>query len=398
MDLGNGLGHLTYSTLVHPGDTWAQMFQSLQTYLPRVKARVSPNDPFGVCLRLSAKSAQTLVDQPRERDALKVFLDRNGMYLYTANAFPYGDFKAGPVKEQVYEPDWRSEQRTTYTRNVATILADVAPKGTSPSIQTAPLGFKPNVKGPLDVARFTAHVLAVTAHLVELEAKTGRTVTLALEPEPMCFLETTDEAIAYFETQIYTGASAEALARLAHIPVSEAIGALRRHLGVVYDTCHQAIEYEDITASLQKLVDAGVPIFKLQEAAAVHIPTVDQTAVDALARYAETVYLTQTLEMKDGRLTRFLNLEDAFAAWEKDKSPREWRVHFHVPVFLDDLGPFRTTRFAIEEALAFHKRTPLSRQLEIETYTWDVLPDHLKTGDIVDYVCREIEWVRGQLA
>jgi hypothetical protein len=387
LDLGSGLGHLTYSTLVHPGDTWEQMFESLQAYLPRVKARVSPDAPFGVCLRLSAKAAQALVDSPGERDALKRFFDKNSMYLYTANAFPYGDFKSGPVKEQVYEPDWRSPQRTTYTMNVATILAEVAPAGTSPSIQTAPLGF-------------TRHVLEVAAHLVALEASTGRTVTLALEPEPMCFLETTDEAIAYFRDHLYTGPSAEALAKLARIPASEAIGALRRHVGIVYDICHQAIEFEDITASLQKLTGASVPIFKLQEAAAVHIPQVDQKAVDALKRYAQTVYLTQTVQMKDGKLTRFLNLEDAFADWETDKSgsPREWRVHFHVPVFLDDLGPFRTTRFAIEEALAFHKNKPLSRQLEIETYTWDVLPDHLKTGDVVDYVCREIEWVKGQLA
>ena len=116
-----------------------------------------------------------------------------------------------------------------------------------------------------------------------------------------------------------------------------------------------------------------------------------------LKRYAKTIYLTQTVEKKDGKLNRFLNLEDAFKAWESDPGPREWRTHFHVPVFLDDLGEFGTTRFAIEDALKFHKQKPLSRQLEIETYTWDVLPDHLKTGDIVDYVCRELEWVRGQL-
>jgi hypothetical protein len=282
--------------------------------------------------------------------------------------------------------------------DVATVLAEVAPAGISPSIQSAPLGFKPNVRSAQDVASVTEHVLAVTAHLVALADRTGRVVTLALEPEPMCYLETTDEAVGYFRDHLYTGAAAERLARLARIPVSEALAALRRHVGVVFDICHQAIEYEDITASLQKLVDAGIPIFKLQEAAAVHVPTVDQRAVDALARYAQSIYLTQTIERKDGRITRYLNLEDAFAAWGRERSPREWRVHFHVPVFLDDLGPFRTTRFAIEQALAFHKRTPLSRQLEIETYTWDVLPDHLKTGDIVDYVCREIEWVRGQLA
>ena len=128
-----------------------------------------------------------------------------------------------------------------------------------------------------------------------------------------------------------------------------------------------------------------------------HIPDVTQQKVDALQAFAKTIYLSQTCQRKDGQTQWFLNLEDAFEDWYKNPGPREWRTHFHVPVFLDDLGEFGTTRFAIEDALKFHKQKPLSRQLEIETYTWDVLPDHLKTGDIVDYVSREIEWVRGQL-
>ena len=352
---------------------------------------------FGVSLRLSANSAQTLVDSAAERDKLKKFLGDNDMYLYTVNAFPYGAFKGTTVKEQVYEPDWRSEERTRYTMNVADVLADVCAADIAPSIQSAPLGFKPRVTGGDVVASYTDHVLRVVAHLVALEARTGRTVTLALEPEPFCFLETTDETVDYFTHHLYSGAAAEKLAKLAHIPISEAHGALRRHLGVVFDICHQAVEYENIAEALQKLVDAGIPIFKLQEAAALHVPQVTQSIVDTLKRYAKTIYLTQTMEKKNGKLNRFLNLEDAFAAWDKDPGPREWRIHIHVPVFLDDLGPFRTTRFAIEDALRFHKAKPLSRQLEIETYTWDVLPENLKTGDIVDYVCREIDWVRGQL-
>jgi sugar phosphate isomerase/epimerase len=397
MDLGNGLGHLTYSTLVHPGDDWDQMWQSLQTYVPRVKARVAPNEKFGVSLRLSAKSAQTLVDSPQKRDQLKKWLADNDMYLYTVNAFPYGDFKGTVVKEQVYEPDWRSEERTQYTKNVADVLAAVAPAAVCPSIQSPPLGFKPRVTGPDVVDSFTDHVLRVAAHLIALEARTGTTVTLALEPEPYCFLETTDEAIAYFRDHLYAGRAAEKLARLAHIPIAEAFAALRKHVGLVFDICHQAVEYENISEALQKLVDAGIPIFKLQEAAAVQVPQVTQDVVDTLQRYSKTVYLTQTIERKNGKITRFLNLEDAFAAWKNDPGPREWRIHFHVPVFLDDLGAFRTTRFAIEDALKFHKAKPLSRQLEIETYTWDVLPENLKSNDIVDYVCRELEWVRGQL-
>ena len=397
MDLGSGLGHLTYSTLVHPGDDWTQMWTSLTTYVPKVKARVAPNRRFGVSLRLSAESARTLAGSPAERDRLRGFLRDNDMYLYTVNAFPYGAFKGTKVKEQVYEPDWRSEERTRYTMNVADVLAEVAPEDVAPSIQSAPLGFKPRVTGEDVVASYTEHVLRTVAHLVELAARTGRTVTLALEPEPFCFLETTDETVKYFTEHLYSGKAAAALAALARIPISEAHVALRKHLGVVFDICHQAVEFENIAESLQQLVDAGIPIFKLQEAAALHIPQVTQESVDLLERYADTIYLTQTIEKKDGRLTRFLNLEDALAAWKANPGPREWRTHFHVPVFLDDLGPFRTTRFAIEDALRFHKSKPLSRQLEIETYTWDVLPDHLKTGDIVDYVCRELEWVRGQL-
>lgn len=397
MKLDNGAGHLTYSTLVHPGDTWAEMWASLQTFVPQVKERVSPDAPFGVCLRLSAASAHTLAGDAQARADLRAFLDENDLYVYTVNAFPYGPFKNQRVKEQVYEPDWRTPERTQYTIEVADILAEIAPETVDPSIQTAPLGFKPNVTGSDVVAAYTQNVLRVAAHLVGLEQRTGRTVTLAIEPEPYCFLETTDETVDYFTNHLYTGAAARTLGSLAGIAVSDAHVALRRHLGIVFDTCHLSLEYEDMAESLEKLVNAGVPIFKLQEAAALKVPEVTEEAVEMLTRFAETVYLTQTMERRGDEVIRFLNLEDALASWHADPGPREWRVHFHVPVFLDDLGPFRTTRDAISDALEVHRRQPLSAQLEIETYTWDVLPDELKTGDIVEYVCRELEWVKGVL-
>src|ERR1700730_962189 len=168
MDLGNGLGHLTYSTLVHPAENWEQLWASVQTYLPKVKARVSPDQPFGVCLRLAAPTAAELAANPDERRKLKGFLSDNDMYVYTANAFPYGAFKGTVVKEQVYEPDWRTEERTQYTIKVEDVLADIAPEGSPPSIQTAPLGFKPRVTGSDVVASYTEHVLRVAAHLVAL--------------------------------------------------------------------------------------------------------------------------------------------------------------------------------------------------------------------------------------
>jgi len=399
MDLGNGLGHLTYSTLVHPGDTWAEMWDSLNRYVPQVKARVSPNKSFGVSLRLSASSAQTLTGNPEEREKLKDFLKQNDMYLYTVNAFPYGPFKNRVVKKDVYEPDWSTDLRSTYTMQVADILADVAAPHVQPSIQSPPLGFKPKVTGPEYVNEFTRHVIATVAHQVKLEKQTGRTVTLCLEPEPACFLETTDEAVDYFNNHLYASDAVSMLAKATGLNKSQAEAALRKHLGMVYDICHQAVEYEDIGASLKKLADNGIPVFKLQEAAALRVPNVTKETVDAMRPFADTVYLTQTIEKTDGKLNRYLNLEDAFEAFEKNpKAKREWRTHVHVPVFLDKIGEhFQTTRFAIEDALKFHKKNKLSPQLEIETYTWDVLPDSMKTGSIVDYVQRELDWVKGQL-
>ena len=398
MDLGQGLGHLTYSTLVHPADDWPQLWDSLQSYLPQVKKRISPNQPFGVCIRLSAPTAAELHAKPAERAKLKQFLSDQDLYVYTANAFVYGVFKNTRVKENVYEPDWRTAERRDYTKQVADILADICPAAVTPSIQTAPLGFKPRVTGPEVVDAYTENVLQVCAHLVTLEQTTGKLLTLGLEPEPRCYLETTDETITYFQQHIFTGRSAARLAQLAQIPMDTAIAALRRHLGVVFDIGHQAVGFEDIPVSLQKLVDAGIPIVKLQEAASMYIGEVTDEKIEALQRFAKTIYLSQTVECRGDHLEHYLNLEDAFKTWQTDKTPRQWRTHFHVPVFLEDFGPLHSTQFALAQALAMHKRTPLSRHLEIETYTWDVLPDQYKTGDIVDYVCRELEWVKGQLA
>lgn len=398
MFLGDRLGHLAYSTLVHPGDTWAEMRESLETYAPAVKARVSPDDPYGLSLRISAASAATLTTDPLERKRLKAWLDEHDMYVYTVNAFPYGPFKGRVVMESVYEPDWATEDRVAYTCQVADILAEITPDSVDPSIQTAPLAFRPNVTSSEYVEGLTENLLRVVAHLIELERRTGRRVKLALEPEPFCFLETTEETVRYFQDHVYSTTGTARLARLAGLPASEVAGLVRRHLGVVFDICHQSVAFEDIGASLRLFYAAGIPIFKLQAAAALWVPEVTPEAVAALESFTDTIYLSQTTELRDGVLTRHLNLSDAIAAWRTDSSgQREWRTHFHVPVFLDDLGEFRTTRSGIEVALRVHAETPLSDHVEIETYTWDVLPAHLKTGDITDYVSRELEWLRHAL-
>jgi hypothetical protein len=231
-----------------------------------------------------------------------------------------------------------------------------------------------------------------------LEIKTGRRVKLALEPEPFCFLETIPETVTYFQEHIYSLNAANRIAKYSGQPLSEVFGATRRYLGVVLDICHQSVEFENIADDIEQLCQAGIPIFKLQEAAALQVENVTPEIVEELRKYTGTIYLSQTTELRNGVLTRFLNLEDAIKAWEADPGPREWRTHFHVPVFLKELGPFQTTREGIDAALKVHAKTPLSNHLEIETYTWDVLPSHLKTGDISEYVIRELEYVRDELS
>ncbi len=348
MLLDRKYGHLTYSTLVHPGDTWEQMWESLRTYAPAVRRNVAPDQPFGVSLRLSADSAFTLASDQAARDQLTDFLARERLYVYTVNAFPYGPFKGRRVMEQVYEPDWSTQDRTTYTTAVADVLAEITPPDIAPGIQTAPLAFKPRVTGDAYVYALTRNLFSVVAHLVDLESRTGRHVKVALEPEPFCFLETTEETVRFFEDRVYSSSGRTMLADLTGRPLSDVEGLLRRHLGVVFDICHQSVEFEDIGESLRRLVGAGIPIFKLQEAAALWVPDVTEEAVHELERFTETIYLSQTTERRDGGLQRFLNLSDAIAAWRAAPGgAREWRTHIHVPVFLDDLGAFRTTRSGI---------------------------------------------------
>ena len=280
MLLENGMGHLTYSTLVHPGDTWDDIWTSLRKYVPQVKNNVCPNGRFGVSLRISHASSETLINSPEKRAELRKFLDDNNMYLYTVNAFPFGPFKNQIVKEQVYEPDWSSEQRLKYTMNVATIVAEVAPADVNPSIQTPPLGFKPNVTSESVIEAYAENIRKLATHVNNIYRYKGRTVTLAIEPEPACFLETTEETIAFFNDYLRTEKSYKNLAGKTGATFDGAKEILARHIGVVYDICHQAVEYENITESLQALKDNNISVWKLQEAAAMMIPVVNRDKVD----------------------------------------------------------------------------------------------------------------------
>ena len=205
--------HLTYCTNIHAGESWDEVRDSLEAHLPRIKAQVSPDAPLGLGLRLSAIAARTL-GAPAAFDELRTLLSRHDFYVFTINAFPYGPFHGTRVKEDVYQPDWLTHERLTYTDQTAEILAGLLPERMIGSVSTVPGTFKAVAAKRPDAARAMADMMARhAAALVKLQRRTGREIVLALEPEPCCFLETVEETLAFFSDHVHTDASAAIVAR-----------------------------------------------------------------------------------------------------------------------------------------------------------------------------------------
>ncbi len=390
---GPGLGHLTYCTNIHPGEDWPAVLAALRRYLPAVKARLAPERPLGVGLRLAASAARAL-REPAALDELRGLLHDGDFYVFTLNGFPYGAFHGQRVKEGAYRPDWTQPERLAYTNTLADLLAELLPPAMNGSISTVPGTYKDWASQA--VPAIVDHLLQHVAHLVALRERTGRTLVLALEPEPCCLLETVAETVAFFEGELFGAEAARRLGELSGLGPAAAQEALRTHLGVCYDVCHAAVEFEDPRASVEALRNAGISIAKLQLSCALAIPSVDRAALRALQPFDEPVYLHQVVQRRDGRLTRFTDLEPARAAF--DPAPgTEWRIHFHVPIFREQLEVFSTTQPFLREILALHRERPLSEHLEVETYTWDVLPEQFRKVDADEAIARELAWVRDRL-
>ena len=241
------------------------------------------------------------------------------------------------------------------------------------------------------------NLVRAAAHCARLHERTGVTVALAIEPEPFCFLETIAEAVAFFDQHLYGDAAVDLMANLAGLTGAKADAALRRHLGLCYDVCHAAVEFEDPVASIASLRAAGIPVHKLQLSAALRVARVDAAARAALTAFDEPTYLHQVVAANGRSATRYPDLPHAFARGD-DSDGEEWRIHFHVPIFVADLPAFGTTQAFLAEILALHRAEPISHHLEVETYTWDVLPDSLREGGLVAAVARELDWVKERLA
>ncbi len=394
---GPDLGHLTYCTNIHAGEPLDEVMSSLARYLPAIKQATSPSQPLGVGLRLG-HAAATSLREPGKLTELKDWLAGGGYYVFTLNGFPYGAFHGRKVKEDVYAPDWSDPHRLAYTNHLADILSELLPEGQSGSVSTVPCTYKAWAAGR--VAVIDDQLLRHVAHLVEIAQRTGQVISLALEPEPDCFLETVAESVSYFNEHLFSRAAVARVAGLAGLSRSAAQDALHRHIGVCYDVCHAAVEFEDASASVAQLRAAGILISKLQLSSALRVESFNAQSARHLAAFAEPVYLHQVVQRSHGELRRFVDLPEALAAAEAagDKAQgAEWRVHFHVPVVLEQMQHFGTTQAFLAQILALHRAEPISAHLEVETYTWDVLPPEYRSADLSASIARELNWVKARL-
>lgn len=388
---------------------------------------MSPDRPMGIGLRLSGAAARSL-EHPAAFADLADLLDAHGLYVFTINGFPYGRFHGAPVKEGVYRPDWTEPERLDYSDRLARILAQLLPEGEQGTVSTVPLGHAPLLRmaGALD--RAVDQLLQHAAALVSLRDTTGRSVTLAIEPEPCCAIETTTGAVDFFERHLFSRSALARFGALAGIEGGIAEEALRRHVGICLDTCHAAVEFESPSEVVDVLRGAGIAVAKVQLSAGLgaqfrpgpsspHDPggvpggdpggnTWNAEMLAQLRSFDDGVYLHQVVERRGATLTRFADLTDAMASLLSSGRGEvagatgpavEWRVHCHVPIFAAALGRLTSTQPQVRELLERVRREAVTTQLEVETYTWSVLPREYRDEDVTISIARELAWVLSQL-
>lgn len=379
-----------YCTNVHAGANLQQTEENLNTHATRVQEILGKGQPLGVGLWLSNSSALSLLE-PGKLDQFANHLRDNQWTAYTMNGFPFGDFHKTVVKLDVYEPTWWQPERLNYTKNLVTILDRLLAPGEEGSISTLPIAWRHPEPTPDQWTATVGNLLAMVDHLHQLEQQTGRLIYLCIEPEPGCLLDTTEDVIEFFHTRLFPSGDPERI---------------RRYLRVCHDICHAAVMFEDQSAVLQKYADANVLIGKVQISSAIEIRFAELDELQCgevlaeVAAFAEDRYMHQTTTRDaNGNVTFYDDLPYAIQAANQQMPRQEtWRIHFHMPIYLDQFGLLGTTQSQISDFLSEIKHYPEIRHFEVETYAWGVLPPELHHEELAVGIAQEIHWLRQQLS
>ncbi len=391
-------GHLTYCTNIHQGENWKDHFKSIKDNFPSIKDKTSPKNPMGIGLRLSNEASIELIKE-ENLSAFKEWLTTQDAYVFTMNGFPYGGFHNTIVKDQVHTPDWRSDERVDYTIRLFHILADLLPGQMDGGVSTSPLSYKLwfKTKEQLEDCRETAtqNIIKVIENLIQIKQSTGKLLHLDIEPEPDGMLETGEGFIEWFQNDLLR-LGVPVIIEKFKVSDQQADNLIKEHLRLCYDVCHFAIGYEPHKNIIDEVLQRGIKIGKIQISAALKskMDVNDRTGIQqSFENFNEPTYLHQVVAKTiDGKILRYPDLP---AALKDIDNPffAEWRAHFHVPLFTEKFDLLFSTQDEIEEVLSIQKNDPFTNHLEVETYTWEVLPSELKLP-IQDSIVRELQWVQ----
>jgi len=393
-------GHLTYCSNIHPGESWPEVWGSLQSHLPQVKQQVSPDHPLGIGLRLSNQASTEL--QNSGMPELIDWMQANGFYVFTMNGFPFGGFHHQRVKDEVHQPDWTTPERVNYTQRLFSLLGQMLPEGIDGGISTSPLSYKPwlsTEQQPHVFRTATENLLKIVVQLHRYHQQHGILMHLDIEPEPDGLIENSTETIGYFEDWLIPMGRKQLSDQLG-LSADEAEKSVRRHITVCYDVCHFAVAYESPAEVMSGFAKAGIGIGKIQISSALKCNFSQNLSREAYAEafrsLDEPTYLHQVVTRdKNQRRHQYRDLPQALMHIEH-ADVVEWRTHFHVPVFVESYGLLHSTQQDIREVLKLWSDSPMTNHLEVETYTWEVLPSELQT-EIDSSIAREINWVKNQL-
>lgn len=389
--------HLTYCSNIHPGESWQATFSNLDLHTRKVREEMGTSR-FGIGLRVAHLASLDLM-KPENLSDFQQWLSDSGMYVFTINGFPYGGFHHQVVKDKVHYPDWSTPERTQYTVRLFRILSQLLPEDMDGGVSTSPISYRFWHNGDASgVVKQTAceNMMQVVIELNKIFRQTGKVLHLDIEPEPDGVLETSEEFVRFFEDYLL-GQGIAYLTSTAGLDRVEAEEAIRRHLQLCYDVCHFAVGFEKADDVLNRMEKAGIGIGRIQISAAMSSGPADRMGMksrimEELKQFDEPVYLHQAVvRQSDGALKRYKDLQPALSGWS-DFPDSELRTHFHVPVFTADYGTLLSTQKDIVDVLSLWKRRNFTNHLEVETYTWDVLPGDMRSG-IVESIVRELNWV-----
>lgn len=390
----NNTFHYSYCTNIHGGENWEITFQNLQDFVPSIKNEVVPNEPFGLGLRLSNTASEELNVGTNLID-FKQWLAENNLYVFTMNGFPYGSFHNTIVKDKVHTPDWTTPERVSYTKRLFDQLAFLLPKNVSGGISTSPISYKhwhtaEQKQKVLEVG--ANHLVEVVLHLIEIETNTGKYLHLDIEPEPDGMLENTAEFLLFYNGYLLPVARNSIQDKL-ELSVTEIDALIRKHITICYDVCHFSLAFEEPKDTFKALKQNKILVGKIQVSAALKIIFDGENDADiweSLSKFNEATYLHQVTE-KVGKEVKVYN--DLPIVLENKSNHSELRAHFHVPIFLEQFDNLHSTQDHILKVMDYLKGDAISTHIEVETYTWEVLPNNLKM-DLDKSIVRELKWLQ----